>query len=87
MGRKRYLLDETALGTIPLPSSSREDMFIHLPLSLLCYLLFVPKAVGFCCSPYSTTILLSTPQQGKLTVKADLIFEEYSKTSAGIDEF
>ncbi|CBI34887.3 unnamed protein product, partial [Vitis vinifera] len=28
-------------------------------------------------SPYSTTILLSTPQQGKLTVKADLIFEEY----------
>ncbi|XP_068336136.1 DExH-box ATP-dependent RNA helicase DExH17 [Pyrus communis] len=28
-------------------------------------------------SPYSTTILLSNPQQGKLTVKADLVFEEY----------
>ncbi|XP_021824640.1 DExH-box ATP-dependent RNA helicase DExH17 isoform X1 [Prunus avium] len=28
-------------------------------------------------SPYSATILLSNPQQGKLTVKANLIFEEY----------
>ncbi|XP_048433806.1 DExH-box ATP-dependent RNA helicase DExH17 isoform X2 [Pyrus x bretschneideri] len=28
-------------------------------------------------SPYSATILLSNPQQGKLTVKADLVFEEY----------
>ncbi|PIA61816.1 hypothetical protein AQUCO_00200069v1 [Aquilegia coerulea] len=28
-------------------------------------------------SPYSTEILVSTPQQGKLTVKAGLIFEEY----------
>ncbi|EXC20319.1 putative ATP-dependent DNA helicase HFM1 [Morus notabilis] len=28
-------------------------------------------------SPYSTVIHLSHPQQGKLTVKADLIFEEY----------
>ncbi|XP_024179709.1 DExH-box ATP-dependent RNA helicase DExH17 isoform X2 [Rosa chinensis] len=28
-------------------------------------------------SPYSATVLLSNPQQGKLTVKADLIFEEY----------
>ncbi|KAL5572762.1 hypothetical protein UlMin_022359 [Ulmus minor] len=28
-------------------------------------------------SPYSATILLSNPQQGKLTVKADLIFDEY----------
>ncbi|XP_059639958.1 DExH-box ATP-dependent RNA helicase DExH17 isoform X2 [Cornus florida] len=28
-------------------------------------------------SPYSATILLSKPQQGKLTVKADLIFEEF----------
>ncbi|XP_059449049.1 DExH-box ATP-dependent RNA helicase DExH17 isoform X2 [Corylus avellana] len=28
-------------------------------------------------SPYSATILLSNPQQGKLTIKADLIFEEY----------
>ncbi|KAK2981551.1 hypothetical protein RJ640_027976, partial [Escallonia rubra] len=27
-------------------------------------------------SPYSATILLSSPQQGKLTVKADLIFED-----------
>ncbi|KAF4399890.1 hypothetical protein G4B88_021104 [Cannabis sativa] len=28
-------------------------------------------------SPYSAVILLPNPQQGKLTVKADLIFEEY----------
>eukprot|EP00268_Persea_americana_P044332 TRINITY_DN4480_c0_g1_i11.p1 TRINITY_DN4480_c0_g1~~TRINITY_DN4480_c0_g1_i11.p1 ORF type:complete len:1021 (+),score=205.13 TRINITY_DN4480_c0_g1_i11:1226-4288(+) len=28
-------------------------------------------------SPYSATFLLSNPQRGKLTVKADLIFEEY----------
>lgn len=28
-------------------------------------------------SPYSATILLSSPQQGKLTVKADLIFEDF----------
>ncbi|KAF5195515.1 Atp-dependent dna helicase mer3-like protein [Thalictrum thalictroides] len=28
-------------------------------------------------SPYSTEILVSTPQQGKLTLKAGLIFEEY----------
>ncbi|OVA19861.1 Helicase [Macleaya cordata] len=28
-------------------------------------------------SPYSATVLVSNPQQGKLTVKADLIFEEY----------
>ncbi|KAJ7970807.1 DExH-box ATP-dependent RNA helicase [Quillaja saponaria] len=28
-------------------------------------------------SPYSATILLSIPQQGNLTVKADVIFEEY----------
>ncbi|KAJ4888233.1 ATP-dependent DNA helicase MER3-like protein [Raphanus sativus] len=28
-------------------------------------------------SPYSVTILLERPQQGKVTVKADLIFEEY----------
>ncbi|CAK9176144.1 unnamed protein product [Ilex paraguariensis] len=28
-------------------------------------------------SPYSATILLSSPQEGKLTVKADLIFEEF----------
>ncbi|KAL5723867.1 DNA helicase [Ranunculus cassubicifolius] len=28
-------------------------------------------------SPYSTDILLSTPRRGKLTLKADLIFEEY----------
>ncbi|KAL9454808.1 hypothetical protein AB3S75_010249 [Citrus x aurantiifolia] len=28
-------------------------------------------------SPYSVTVLSSNPQQGKLTVKADLIFEEY----------
>ncbi|KAE8021512.1 hypothetical protein FH972_007396 [Carpinus fangiana] len=28
-------------------------------------------------SPYSATILLSNLQQGKLTIKADLIFEEY----------
>lgn len=31
------------------------------------------------CSPYSTVVLLSHPQQGKLTIKADLIFDEYSK--------
>ncbi|KAA8548132.1 hypothetical protein F0562_004607 [Nyssa sinensis] len=28
-------------------------------------------------SPYSATILVSKPQQGKMTVKADLIFEEF----------
>ncbi|XP_008458786.1 DExH-box ATP-dependent RNA helicase DExH17 isoform X4 [Cucumis melo] len=28
-------------------------------------------------SPYSTVVLLSHPQQGKLTIKADLIFDEY----------
>ncbi|KAH9742356.1 DExH-box ATP-dependent RNA helicase DExH17 [Citrus sinensis] len=28
-------------------------------------------------SPYSVTVLSSNPRQGKLTVKADLIFEEY----------
>ncbi|KAB1209142.1 putative ATP-dependent DNA helicase HFM1 [Morella rubra] len=28
-------------------------------------------------SPYSATILLSKPHQGKLTIKADLLFEEY----------
>ncbi|GMY13327.1 DExH-box ATP-dependent RNA helicase DExH17 isoform X5 [Fagus crenata] len=28
-------------------------------------------------SPYSATILLSNPHQGKLTIKSDLIFEEY----------
>ncbi|XP_050271163.1 DExH-box ATP-dependent RNA helicase DExH17 isoform X3 [Quercus robur] len=28
-------------------------------------------------SPYSAAILLSNPHQGKLTIKADLIFEEY----------
>ncbi|XP_050384222.1 DExH-box ATP-dependent RNA helicase DExH17 isoform X1 [Argentina anserina] len=28
-------------------------------------------------SPYSATVLLQNPQQGKLTVKADLIFEDY----------
>ncbi|KAK1359510.1 putative ATP-dependent DNA helicase HFM1 [Heracleum sosnowskyi] len=28
-------------------------------------------------SPYSATILLSSPQQGKLTVKAGLIFEDF----------
>ncbi|XP_057997626.1 DExH-box ATP-dependent RNA helicase DExH17-like isoform X1 [Hevea brasiliensis] len=28
-------------------------------------------------SPYSTTVLLSTPKESKLSVKADLIFEEY----------
>ncbi|PRQ46462.1 putative RNA helicase [Rosa chinensis] len=33
-------------------------------------------------SPYSATVLLSNPQQGKLTVKADLIFEEYSEVPA-----
>ncbi|KAF2308517.1 hypothetical protein GH714_010237 [Hevea brasiliensis] len=34
-----------------------------------------------CChylqNPYSTTVLLSTPKESKLSVKADLIFEEY----------
>ncbi|KAK9119762.1 hypothetical protein Scep_017855 [Stephania cephalantha] len=28
-------------------------------------------------SPYSVTVFVSSPQQGKFTVKADLIFEEY----------
>lgn len=36
------------------------------------------EVVEFHCSPYSATILLSSPHQGKLTIKADLIFEEYS---------
>ncbi|KAF8408273.1 hypothetical protein HHK36_007422 [Tetracentron sinense] len=35
------------------------------------------KLVGLLCSPYSATILVSNPQQGKLTIKSDLIFEEY----------
>jgi hypothetical protein len=42
------------------------------------------EVVEFHCSPYSATILLSTPQQGKLTIKADLIFEEYSIAPAMI---
>ena len=40
------------------------------------------EVVGFHCSPYSAAILLSNPHQGKLTIKADLIFEEYSMASA-----
>lgn len=40
---------------------------------------FVAQLVGFHCSPYSATVLLSIPPKQKLTVKADLIFEEYSK--------
>lgn len=78
MGRKKPI-ERNRSGTISSPFSSRVDIFIRLPLSLPFYLLLLPKAFGFCCSPYSTTILLSTPEQGKLTVKADLVFEEYSK--------
>lgn len=33
-------------------------------------------------SPYSATVLLPKPQQGKLTIKAVLIFEDYSKVLA-----
>lgn len=36
------------------------------------------ELVGSFCSPYSTTILLPNLQQGKPTVKADIIFEEHS---------
>nr|KAJ0212747.1 hypothetical protein LSAT_V11C400227260 [Lactuca sativa] len=37
-------------------------------------------------SPYSATILVTSHLQGKLTVKADLIFEEFSEVSSfGID--
>jgi hypothetical protein len=42
------------------------------------------EVVEFLCSPYSATILLSSPHQGKLTIKADLIFEEYSIAPAMI---
>ncbi|KAG5524320.1 hypothetical protein RHGRI_031105 [Rhododendron griersonianum] len=35
------------------------------------------KFGGYCCSPYSATILVSNPQQEKLTAKADLIFEDF----------
>ena len=77
--KKEKPIGRNSYGTISSTFFFCEDMFTHVPLFLPFYLLFVPKAVGFCCSPYSTTILLSTPQHGKLTVKADLIFEEYSK--------
>ncbi|XWS30379.1 hypothetical protein CRYUN_Cryun24cG0112300 [Craigia yunnanensis] len=40
------------------------------------FLPFEAEVVGYHCSPYSTTILVANPL-GKMTVKADLIFEEY----------
>ena len=53
----------------------------QLPM-FFCAIFFESEVVGFHCSPYSATILLSKPHQGKLTIKADLIFEEYSTASA-----
>ncbi|KAJ8749924.1 hypothetical protein K2173_013839 [Erythroxylum novogranatense] len=46
-----------------------EDGFLLKPLA---------NYYVYCCSPYSATILLSVPRQQNLTVKADLIFEEYN---------
>lgn len=31
------------------------------------------------CSPYVVTVLVSCPQNARVTMKADLIFEEYGK--------
>ncbi|KAF9624793.1 hypothetical protein IFM89_014081 [Coptis chinensis] len=42
-----------------------------------CMFVIDTKVVSLWCSPYSTEVLVSAPQQGKLTVKADLIFEEH----------
>ncbi|KAJ0054741.1 hypothetical protein Pint_02771 [Pistacia integerrima] len=49
----------------------------YLVMSLFSHASFKIDVLGFLCSPYSMTIFSSNPQQGKLTVKADLIFEEY----------
>jgi hypothetical protein len=67
-------------GKTTIPISVREK-FSQLPM--FCHVIFFESEVlGFHCSPYSATILLSNPHQGKLTIKSDLIFEEYSMALA-----
>lgn len=63
--------------TIPISFGS----LINYPM-FFCAIFFESEVVGFHCSPYSATVLLSKPHQGKLTIEADLIFEDYSTASA-----
>ncbi|KAL9366988.1 hypothetical protein Peur_038187 [Populus x canadensis] len=64
-GMSKFVVTLTRLSQ-PLQSSKRHYADMKL------------RSFVFHCSPYSATILLSIPQQKKLTLKANLIFEEYS---------
>ncbi|KAK4430261.1 DExH-box ATP-dependent RNA helicase DExH17 [Sesamum alatum] len=70
-GMSKLLITLTRLSQ-PAQSTKRHyaDMMVGIEEDNL--ILFYEKI-----SPYSATVLFSSPQQGKLTIKADLIFEEF----------
>ncbi|KAI3981466.1 hypothetical protein MKX01_007393 [Papaver californicum] len=76
-GKSRLVVTLTRLSQ-PVPATKRHfaDMVVGSEEDNL--ILFHEKIrVDEFSSPYSTTVLVSRPEQGKLTVTADLLFEEY----------
>ncbi|KAI3845328.1 hypothetical protein MKW98_009394 [Papaver atlanticum] len=76
-GKSKLVVTLTRLSQ-PVPATKRHfaDMVVGSEEDNL--ILFHEKIrVDEFYSPYSTTVLVSRPEQGKLTVRADLLFEEY----------
>ncbi|KAI3467038.1 hypothetical protein Pfo_023701, partial [Paulownia fortunei] len=76
-GKSKLLITLTRLSQ-PVQSTKRHyaDMMIGVEEDNL--ILFYEKIrLEDFSSPYCATVLFSSPQQGKLTIKADLIFEEF----------
>ncbi|XP_043725479.1 DExH-box ATP-dependent RNA helicase DExH17 [Telopea speciosissima] len=77
-GKSKLVITLTRLSqSVPLLKRHYADMVVGLETDNL--ILFQEKIsrVDEFSSPYSTTILVPNPQRGTLTVKADLMFEEY----------
>ncbi|KAG8366674.1 hypothetical protein BUALT_Bualt17G0104100 [Buddleja alternifolia] len=77
MGKSKLLITLTRLSQ-PMPSAKRHyaDMMVGIEEDNL--ILFYEKIrLEDFSSPYAATVLFSNPQQGKLTIKADLIYEDF----------
>ncbi|KAL0430192.1 UNVERIFIED_CONTAM: DExH-box ATP-dependent RNA helicase DExH17 [Sesamum radiatum] len=78
IGMSKLLITLTRLSQ-PAQSTKRHyaDMMVSIEEDNL--ILFYEKIrLEEFSSPYSATVLFSSPKEGKLTIKADLIFEEFS---------